>query len=323
MFFHLFLAMLSIFLMIAVGFWARQRLWIDSQTASTLSRLTLTVFYPALIFSSLVQRFDRSSLLHSWPLPAGALMIAATGFVVGWLLTRGRRFKDTAERRTFRFQCTVNNYSFLPMPLLLMLRGEEAVAALILSSLGSEIAVWTLGIMALTGGRFNRQALRRLLNVPLTALVLALLTVWLRETAMVGYLAGIAAGRVGDLARTMVRAADLFGSATIPLAMMVAGCRMAELRVDHVVTSRQALLLGSRLMLIPLLAVALLFLLPLPPQMREVLLVVAVMPCAVTSVVLTQAYGGDSAFAASSVFTTQVAALLTVPLWLSLTLQGG
>ncbi len=320
MFFNLFLSMMSIFLMIAIGFWARRRDWIDADTASKLSRLTLTLFYPALIFSSLIQRFDRTSLLHSWPLPAGGLMIAAVGFGVGWLLSRGRIFPDPGERTAFRFQCTMNNYTFLPLPLLLMLRGDEAVAALIFSALGSEIACWTLGVMALTGGSFNRKALRRLLNVPMSTVAFAMAMVWFRESVPAGYLAGVGGGWLGDVALTVVRAADLFGSATIPLSMMVAGCHMAELRVSHVATSRQALLLGTRLVLIPSLTVGLLFLLPLAPAMREVLLVVAVMPCAVTSVVLAQAYGSDSTFAASSVFTTQIMALLTVPLWLSWTL---
>lgn len=323
MFAQLFLSMASIFLMIAIGFVARRRLWIEARTVADLSRLSLIMFYPALIFASLVQRFDRASLRVSWPLPVGAVLIATTGFLVGLLLTRKFSFTDPAQRRAFHFQCATNNYSFLPMPLLLMLRGEDAVAALIFSSLGSEIALWTLGILALTGGRFNRRSLRHLLNVPFVALALALFTVWFRETALAGMLGGAASGRVGELGRTFIRAADVFGGAAIPLAMVVAGCRMAELRVAHLVTSRQMLLVGARLVLIPLLAVTLLFLLPLATSMRDVLLVVAVMPCAVTSVALTQAYQGDSEFAASSVFTTQVMSLISVPLWLSLVLSNG
>lgn len=321
MFFNLFLSMVSVFLMIAIGFLARRRRWIDAETTSNLSRLTMTLFYPALIFSALTQRFDRMGLARSWPLPAGAFMIAAIGFGAGWLLSRKVRFADSRERGVFRFQCTMNNYSFLPLPLLLMLRGEDAVAALLFSALGSEIACWTLGIMSLTGAGFNAASLRRLLNVPMLTVAFSLGIVWFREISWVAHLGVSGAGWVGEVFLSVVRAADLFGRATIPLAMMVAGCRMADLRVAHLATARQMLLLAARLLAIPLLTVGVLFLLPLEHAMREVLIVVAVMPCAVTSVVLSEAYGSDSNFAASSVLTTQLASLLTVPLWLSLTIS--
>ena len=49
-----------------------------------------------------------------------------------------------------------------------------------------------------------------------------------------------------------------------------------------------------------------------------VLLVVAIMPSAVSSVPLSETYGSDSKFAASAVLTTHVFSLITIPLWLTL-----
>jgi predicted permease len=43
------------------------------------------------------------------------------------------------------FQCIINNYSFLPMPLAFLFWGEQGLALLIFSTIDSEIAFWTLG----------------------------------------------------------------------------------------------------------------------------------------------------------------------------------
>jgi len=51
----------------------------------------------------------------------------------------------------FRFQCTINNYSFLPIMLATTLLDEQGVAQIIFSALGAELVVWTLGLQALTG----------------------------------------------------------------------------------------------------------------------------------------------------------------------------
>jgi predicted permease len=47
---------------------------------------------------------------------------------------------------------------------------------------------------------------------------------------------------------------------------------------------------------------------------------IAVMPAAMSSVTLAEAYGADAEFSAAALLTTHLACLVTIPLWLALTL---
>jgi len=303
--------------MIAAGAGARRRNLLDAETTARLSRLVVVLFYPALIYSTLVNAFTFRELLEHWRLPGGAFLIMLVGFAVGVPATRLLCHSSDREKHTFHFQCTINNYSFLPMPIILLLWGERGVANLIFSTVGSEIAVWTLGMLALTGGRLRWASLRHLLTPPMLAILAAAGTLAFTE-----FTGGTLPppGATGEAWTALLSALDLFGKATVPLAMLVAGSRMAELHPRHVFGVSQTGLILLRTVIIPATAAALLFSLPFPVPARRVLFVVAVMPCSVASVMLSDVYDGDSDFAAASVLTTHLAALATVPLWLALLL---
>lgn len=308
-----FVRLLAVLSMVLMGVLARRRGWLDTAGTRQVSLLVTNVLYPALIYASLVQTFTLSGLVANWTLPAGTLLMMLTGFLVGLVAAWGLRFRDERERRAFRFQCTINNYVFLPMPLVLIYWGSPGVALLVFSTVGSELAVWTLGVIALTGHRVHWRSLRHLVSMPMAAIGAAVLTLVLAEVT--GWRAP-ETGFTGDLRKALLAVLDLVGKGTVPLAMMVAGSRMADLHPKHLLRAPQLALVALRLVAVPAASVALLRLLPFAAEARQVLTVVAVMPAAIASVMLSEIYDADSEFAAAAVLLTHAAALVTIPLWL-------
>jgi len=314
----IFLRLLSIFLMIGIGWVARRRSIISAETTRSLSRLLATYFYPALIFTSMTRHFNTGSLVANWQLPVGTFVIMLIGFATGLLVERLLTDPHSRQGHAFLFQCTINNYSFLPMPLALMLWGEAGVAGLIFSAMGPELAIWTLGVYALSGRKLRLGSLRQLINPPLITMIATLCFVVLRDQ-LPGAAAGFTARPpVTEFTGAVNSALALLGGATIPLAMMVAGSRMAGLHAHHLFSRIQIVLALLRLVLIPAIAIGLMTMLPLADEIRRILILVAIMPVAVFSVVLCELYEGDSDFAASSILVTHMLCLITVPLWLSL-----
>lgn len=317
MFISLFIRILSIFFMIGFGVLARKKLWVDSSATTQMSKVVVNFFYPALIFSALIQSFHFNSLLENWALPVGTLIIMSIGFSFGYLVRRLLQFKDSREANQFLFQTTINNYSFLPLPIILMLWGERGVAQLIFSTLGSELSVWTLGIVALTGKKFGRESVKNFLSVPMAAILLAILVIFLRDNLPWGpALSGV--GFLYELSSSFMSMLSLFGGATIPLSMFLVGTRMAVLKPEHLFTFKQAIVIFLRLLIIPAAALLIIFRLPFASDVRLILLVVAVMPSAMASVVIGEVYNSDTEFAASCILTTHVVSVLTIPIWLSL-----
>jgi predicted permease len=277
--------------------------------------LVMHIFYPALIYVTLVRTFTLEGLIENWALPAGAWLIMLTGFAVGFALNLVLPLKTKGRKRAFHFQCTINNYVFLPMPLVMIYWGEKGVAMLVFSTIGSEIAVWTLGVMTLTGGGVPlRQMAKRLLTMPMMAIAASILTLLVRDGLGFAVAPESLLGEAGD---ALLDAMKMLGAAAPPLAMVVAGSRMAELHPKHLWQPIQLAVGVARLLVVPALALLVLQLLPLEGEPLAVLRVIAVMPSAIASVMLSDMYKADSEFAASAVLLTHVASLATIPLWLA------
>lgn len=319
MFFLIAVNVVCVFLMALPGLVTRRRGVIPERASRDLSFLLVNFVYPCLVFSSIFSNYSPLELLENWLLPASSFMIMLVGTLVGMTITKIAKFKSDDQRKSFLFQCCMNNYSFLPLPLVLSLFGSKGVAALILSSFGAEIAAWTLGVFILTGGRLVIRNLRHLLSPPLMAIYAAIIARLICEKIGVADAILSANGHYGA-ARTVLKSLEMFGSATIPLALTIAGCRIADMRPKGLGEPQVWSLSIVRLLVIPVVCVALLHLLPISTLNRDVLTVVAVMPVALASFMFSELYGGDKDFVSSTAIVTHALAMVTVPVMLTVLL---
>ena len=312
----LFIKMLPLVLITLAGYALNRLKLIDATFNRQLSLVLLNVLYPSLIVSSIVRNFTWETLLQNWMMPVGAVFILVTGWFVGWATLPLLKRQTEATRRCYHFVCLANNYAFLPILMAAALWGEKAIALIIFSSLGSELCVWTLGVKALTGQKLDRGFLKNLVSVPMVALmgscaILAVCAVCERHGWMPG-----AASVPDQFLKTLLETCRLTGAATIPASAMICGSRIAMLHPGKVFSPLMVGTCALRLVLIPALCIAGLSLVPLPLDVRRVLVLIAVMPAAMAGVTLAEAFRGDADFSAAAVLATHVLCLVTIPLWL-------
>jgi len=246
-------------------------------------------------------------------LPALVMLIALSGFGLGLLAVRflGNVAKDTA--RAFLFHCLINNYSFLPLPLVLFRYGDAGVALLVFSSIGYEVLLWSLGVMLFSRAERKRDQLKSLFSPPFVALLLSLAYVVARDVfpwpAPPAWLA-----LAGQTARAALKT---LGAATITMSMLVAGSRFATLPFRAMLGWRIWLVSAIRLVAVPLVMIPILRLMPLDPTARGILYIISVMPSAMVSVLFSERYGGDTEFIAGGLLLTHLWALITVPVFLA------
>jgi len=106
------------------------------------------------------------------------------------------------------------------------------------------------------------------------------------------------------------------GRATVAVSMIVAGSRISVLRPASIQDPQVWLVSTLRLVVIPVLAILMLNRMELGDTARGVLCVVAVMPAAVTSLIFSERFNGDSEFIAASLLLTHLFAVVTVPVLL-------
>jgi predicted permease len=153
----------------------------------------------------------------------------------------------------------------------------------------------------------RRMDLRRLfLNPPLLALISALILLQ----------APFDASR--EMLQPGLRVLRQIGSATIPASMLLLGAHLARRASGRQPRLAHGVLLGLRLLLIPGLLTLLGLVIPelLPPLAWQVLILVASMPGAIVTIVLSEAHDASPDFAARHILLGHLLWLATGPFWL-------
>lgn len=298
--------------LVATGVVARRRGMLSAQGTNDLAHIALSLVYPALIFVSITQ-LSLADLRTNVSLPLLAMVIAMTGFGLGLIAIRWLGRVPPATSRAFLFHCLINNYSFLPLPLVFFRYGDKGVGLLVFSSVGFELLLWSLGVMLFTRAERKRDRLKSLFSPPLITLVFSLAVVVIRDS--VSWPAPPQA--LALAARTLHAGLSTLGAATIALSMLVAGSRFAMLKFETMLGWRVWFVSAIRLLAVPLIIIPLLALLPMDSTARGILCIIAVMPSAMVSVLFSERYGGDTDFIAGGLLLTHLWAVVTVPLFLA------
>jgi predicted permease len=172
---------------------------------------------------------------------------------------------------------------------------------------------------AMTGQPLERKFLRNLVSMPMLALGTSFLLLVMRSLCERHNWIPVAGSNTEELFTTLLDTFKMMGSATVPASALICGARIAMLHPQHLLTR---LILGTtflRLIIIPAMTIGGLLLIPMDPEMRRVLILIATMPVAMASVTLAEAFQSDADFSAAAILVTHLACLVTVPLWLLLT----
>lgn len=303
-------AVLPVFGIMGAGGWLRWRNWLSAEADASLMRLCINLLLPALIFDSVLGNAALRQPENLLLPPLVAFGMVAVGIGVARLGARWAGLHSPPERKTFAFLAGLQNYSYLPIPLCMMLFDPGTTGVLFVHNVGAELAMWTLGVAMLTGGAGG--GWRKIINAPVAALLLAVL---LNLIGMV-FTPPPALAYVGKLFLTGIH---WLGQSAIPLALLLIGAIVA----DHLADARggraaRVVAVASviRLGILPVLFVLLAKFLPCSVELKRVIILEGAMPSAMLPIVLAKHYGGDARTALQVSLGTSVLGLVTIPLWI-------
>lgn len=266
--------------------------------------LVFHVMYPCFILDKILgSESVRDPGAVAWGIGLGFGLVTM-GFGVAWLVAGLLRYQRGSGKRTFALSSGIQNFGYTAIPVVSLMWGEAGgtMAMLFVHNLGVELALWSVGVMLISGER--RVPWRRLLNGPTVAVVLGLGLVAL----------GWDRGITGAPRKTL----EWLGVGAFPVAIFITGAVIMDLIGKERPTLR-ATLGGSlvRLAIVPALMLLVARLVPAPTVLKQVLLVQAAMPAALTPVLLAKIYGGRPTVAVEVVVASTLLSLLTLPLVLA------
>ena len=329
-------AVAPVFVIIGLGWLIRRIGWLTEEADASLLRVIVNLLYPCLILDTILGNRALEKIGNVLLAPVAGFVTVALGYLICFAATPLFGAGEPRQRRTFAFTTGIYNYGYIALPIAQMRFGAETSGVLFIHNVGVEIALWTVGIMLISGkgmdpGKARRFHLRlpskrnsdggkELLSFPyripafINAPVIAILAAAaLHFTGARTWLPGVALASIHTL-----------GGIAIPLGILLTGATFADQMSALGARSRALTTAGAcllRLGVLPLLMLALARWLPAPIELRRVIMIQAAMPCAMIPVILAKHYGGDPAAAMRIILFTSALGLLTIPFWLQLGLR--
>ena len=295
---------LPVFALFALGIGMRRAQWLSQEAESSILKMIVNVFYPCLIFKSVLGNAALREPANLLGAPITGFCTIVFGLFVGLWVGKLLKFEVGSGLRTFAFAVGIYNYGYIPIPLVESLWGRESLGVLLVYNVGTEMAIWTVGILLLSG-LSAKEGWKKLLNPVVISLLIGVAMNILHIVLPV----------------VLLRVVDTLAACAVPLGLLIAGAAVDNYLkkpgdLFEAKTSLSACVL--RLGLLPLVFLALAKWLPFTLEMKRILVIQAAMPAGMFPLVIARHYGGQPIVAARVIVATTLLGLLVIPIWISL-----
>ncbi len=298
-------AAFPIYIIVALGAVLRRTSVLKPEMDKGIMTMVVNLLYPCLILDKMLG----SEILRDAGVVTSAagigFLVIASGMMLGLVIARLMGLEKGGGRRTFAMSSGLQNYGYIALPLMLYVFPDDnnVLAVLFTHNLGVEIAVWTVGLMLISGDM--KPSWRAFMKGPILAVVLGVLMV---QT-----------GGDQHMPNVLTSVFSMLGFCAIPLALLLVGTTLFDLakqmRFDWKISTGGMLV---RLVLLPLLILCLAKFLPFATELKQVLVIQAAMPAGMFPILMSRHYGGRADVAIQVVVATSLVSLLTMPLIVSL-----
>jgi predicted permease len=299
-------AVLDIFLVVLVaGLLVRRRL-ISQSHITGLSRVTVLVFLPCLIFSNVVRSLDPGALSYWWVIP----LVAAVMPVIGLALAALVFFRELPAKRNLLPLASMQNAGYLVLPVGLKLfpdRFDTFALYCFLFILGFNPVLWSVGKLLTTSRQSSENGWAGLLTPPLLANVIAI--------------ACVLSGATGYLPSPLLDAVDLLGRAAVPVATFILGAVLGSISLRIRPYLGDALrTLTIKLGVLPLLTIMVVLAIDLHSSnelLARFFVIESAAAPAAGIILMVRSYGGDEQKIGSLMLLSYIVCTLSLPLWVA------
>lgn len=299
-------AVAQIFILGALGYFLVKKNILGDDGLNALSRLTIDIIFPILIFCQLIRDFSFSLYPDWWLFPLLSLGITTLGLGIGSIFSgfiHGRQHKAQ-----FVSLIGFQNSGYLPLVLIAALLPADKIGAmfiyLFLFLLGFNSAMFSLGVYMLTSSKGDKFEWENLFSPPVVATLIGL--------------AGVFFGLNKIIPEFVFRPLKMIGDSAMPLAMLVVGGNLAQIHLAHVDKKAMILMGLAKLIIMPALGLAVILKFKLPELIGLLILLELAVPPATTLSVITRHYKKDDLLISQGIFFGHILSLISIPVFLSL-----
>ena len=284
------------FLLAAVGFIAFRTGKISNEGSKTIGNLLITISLPAVIIKGFMVERTAERTIGLLVSMAAAAVILGISILVSRLCFK----KDPIAS----FGAAFSNPGFFGIPLITAILGDGAVFYIAPFVAFLNLLQWSYGVSLLTGQKTGLKA-KKVLTAPfMIAIGVGLILFFTRL----------------PLPSVIMKTLDFCAGLNTPLAMFAVGVYLAQCSFGKMLKRRELYAISAvRLLLIPLIALALLAIIPgINNDIRYAMLIAAGCPVGSNLAVYAQLHNKDYTYAVEAVAISTVLSVITLPLLVSL-----
>lgn len=301
-------ALARVFIIILVaGLLVRKRI-VTQKDINSLSKITVIILLPSLVFSNTLQHFSTATLPYWWMLPLLGIAMSS----VGVLFASGVFAFDFHKQRNMIALSSMQNAGYLVLPIGQVIYPEhftEFALITFLFILGYNPILWTLGkYFATSSDEKIKFSYKTLITPPAVANILSLIIVLL--------------GWQKFFPDVFVGSVDLIGRAAVPIATFVLGATLGTVSLKKFPKLADILrVVFVKYLLLPITTIFILYYFKIGetyPLLADFFVIQAAAAPATGLILQVRTYGGDIQKVAGMMFLTYVVCLLALPFWIAL-----
>ncbi len=295
---------ITIIIMIAVGYVLARRGWFDDKSSSLIARLVTQIGLHCYMIETIVGRFsagDLKTMLPQLRYPAMSMVIL---LAIAMAFAQIFQVKKS-HRGLFTSMFFNSNTVFVGLPINQALFGDASVPYVLVYYMCNTTFFWTIGLYLiqrdgeLGQGLSWKDSLKKIFSAPLLGFMVGVALVLLRI----------------KLPHFLLSDLTYLGNITIPLSMIFIGISIAKLGLSNLRLGKDHLLiLLGRFVVAPLLMTFMVMPTKMPHLMKEVFIIQSAMPVMTNAPVVSKLYGADADYAAVMVTETTLMTLVVIPI---------
>ena len=288
-----------LFVFLGIGYILGKRGIITQKGRAEITALVLDIMLPANIISAFLDQKISSDLMHqSLTVLIAIFALQAVSVILGHILYPRSKFAEE-DRKIFRYSTINTNASFVALPILSSIMGSLGSILTSMAMIPIRISLWTVGIAIFINEKDTAKKIKAvLLNPCMVAQYIGFIFMLLPVT----------------WPSFIKQTFSIVGSGTTFLSMMIVGIAVSQIELKHLFRPSVMYYCALRLIVIPLLLLAVMKLLNTDETAMAVCVVIAGVPAGSFTAMMAARYHSNETLAGQVVLMSTLFSVITLPL---------
>jgi len=307
-FLHAIEGLMSIIIMVSLGYILTGKGWFTPESSKLLPRLVTYISLPTYMIWNLLHTFSKDAFVTLFAGIVVPVLSMLISFMISFLLSNMLSLAPN-RKGTFRSAFFCSSSLFVGVPVNLALFGENSTPYVLIYFLANAFLFWTIGNYSISlDGKtapaklISIDTIKRVFSPPFMGFTLAVILILLEI----------------PLPDFVMSTCKYLGNMTTPLSMLFIGIAIYGVKLSTIKFNKDVIaVLVGRFVISPIAVLVVASFFPIPELMKKVFVIQAALPAMTQTTILAKVYEADTEYAAVLVTITTLFAIVAIPIYMT------